>query len=111
MSAASSAPTTGPSRARIWTNTPTNCTASYACAGGNVAVGALGSGGGFVGYNEGIITYAFATGNVTGAAGLADTVAGVVFNNTTQLAGFVADNHGQISHAFATGMVGTAGTI
>ena len=95
----------------IWTNTPTNCTASYACAGGNVAVGALGSGGGFAGYNEGIITYAFTIGNVTGAAGLPDTVAGVVFNNTTQLAGFVADNHGQISHAFATGMVGTAGTM
>ena len=54
-----------------WTNAPANCAAASTCAAGNVSVGALGSGGGFAGYNEGIITYAFATGNVTGAAGLA----------------------------------------
>ena len=95
----------------IWTNAPANCTASSTCATGNVSVGALGSGGGFAGYNEGIIKYAFATGRVTGAAGLPDTIAGDVFDNTTQIAGFVAENHGQIDHAFATGDVGTAGTM
>ncbi|HEY5068101.1 MAG TPA: S8 family serine peptidase [Xanthobacteraceae bacterium] len=94
-----------------WTSSPANCTAASTCATGNVSVGALGSGGGFAGYNEGIIQYAFATGKVTGAAGLPDTIAGDVFDNTTQIAGFVADNHGQIAHAFATGNVGTAGAM
>ena len=97
MSAASSAPTYGTITGTTWTNAPRKLHSAYTCAGGNVAVGALGSGGGFAGYNEGIITYAFATGNVTGAAGLPDTIAGDVFNNTTQIAGFVADNHGQIA--------------
>jgi hypothetical protein len=95
----------------VFTSAPANCTAASTCAAGNVSVGALGSGGGFAGYNEGIIKYAFSTGNVMGAAGLPDTIAGDVFDNTTQLAGFVADNHGQIAHAFATGAIGTAGTI
>ncbi|HJT34293.1 MAG TPA: GLUG motif-containing protein [Pirellulales bacterium] len=94
-----------------WTTAPANCAASFTCAAGNVSVGALGQGGGFAGYNEGIFRYAFATGNVTGAAGLPDTVNGNVFDNTTQIAGFVANNHGQIVHAFATGKVGTAGTM
>ena len=98
----------------IWTTAPTTgCMTggAFACAGGNVAVGQLGSGGGFAGYNEGIITYAFATGAVTGAAGLPDTIAGDVFDNTTQIAGFVAENQGQISHSFAMGNVGTAGMM
>ena len=95
----------------VFTSAPANCAAASTCAAGNVSVGALGSGGGFAGYNEGIITYAFATGNVTGAAGLPDTIAGDVFDNTTQIAGFVADNHGRIADAFAAGNVGTAGTM
>ena len=94
-----------------WESTPANCAAGYACAGGNVSVGALGQGGGFAGYNAGIIQYAFARGKVSGAPGLPDTIAGNVFDNTTQLGGFVGDNSGQITHAFATGAVGTAGTM
>ena len=35
-----------------WTSAPANCAASYACASGTVSVGALGSGGGFVGYER-----------------------------------------------------------
>jgi len=94
-----------------WTSTSIDCTAGYACASGDVSVGALGQGGGFAGYNGGIIQYAFATGKVTGAAGFADTGNGNAFDNTTQIGGFVADNHGQIAHAFASGAVGTLGTM
>lgn len=93
-----------------WTTTPANCAADYSCASGNVAVGSLGEGGGFVGDNQGIINYAFATGAVTAAAGVPDTDSGNLFNNTTQIGGFVGNNQGQISNAFATGAVGTAGT-
>jgi len=93
-----------------WTTAPTNCAASYACASGAVSVGSLGSGGGFVGMNQGIISYAFATGRVTGAAGQANTGADT-FDNTTSLGGFAGYNQGQISHSFATGSVGTAGTM
>ena len=91
-----------------WTTAPTlpvACGSSYTCASGNVSVGQLGTGGGFVGSNGGIISYAFAAGNVTGAAGLADNGSDV-----TGLAGFAFFNQGQISNAFATGSVGTAGT-
>jgi filamentous hemagglutinin family protein len=91
-----------------WPTPPTGCTASYACASGNVTVGSLGTGGGLVGYNDGIIGYAFATGNVTGGAGVAST--GGVFNNQTPIGGFVGLNSGQIANSFATGVVGTAGT-
>jgi filamentous hemagglutinin family protein len=94
----------------IWTSVLTNCATSYACASGNVAVGSLGSGGGFVGQNLGVIRYAFATGNVTGAAGLADLPGEGVFNNTTSIGGFTNDNSGLIFNSFATGNVGTAGT-
>ena len=93
-----------------WTTAPTNCAASYACASGAVSVGALGSGGGFAGMNQGIISYAFATGGVTGTAGQANTGTDT-FDNTTSLGGFVASNQGQISHSFATGSVGTAATM
>ena len=96
-----------------WTSAPSGCSAGggSACASGKVSVGQLGEGGGFVGMNQGIISYAFATGSVVGAAGLADTVTGQVFNNTTNIGGFVGDNQGRISNAFAIGPVGTAGTM
>ncbi|MGA8816665.1 MAG: GLUG motif-containing protein, partial [Xanthobacteraceae bacterium] len=81
-----------------WTTAPTNCAASYACASGAVSVGALGSGGGFAGMNQGIISYAFATGGVIGTAGQANTGTDT-FDNTTSLGGFVASNQGQISHS------------
>src|SRR6202030_571599 len=81
-----------------WKTPPDTCGASYACASGNVSVGQLGQGGGFAGQNDGIISYAFATGNVTGAAGLPSTASDKgPFNNQTQLGGFVQDNSGQIS--------------
>jgi filamentous hemagglutinin family protein len=95
-----------------WTTLPTGCVAGggFACADGNVSIGSLGQGGGFVGYNEGIIKYAFATGAVTGAAGLPSTD-GQAFNNLTAIGGFAGDNHGQIFNSTAAGSVGSAGTM
>jgi filamentous hemagglutinin family protein len=90
-----------------WTNPPAACATGYSCAGGNVAVGSLGGGGGFAGTNAGVISYSFATGSVTGAAGPASAAQ---FNNLTQLGGFVSSNGGEISYSFETGPVGTAGT-
>jgi filamentous hemagglutinin family protein len=91
-----------------WSTAPTTCAASFTCAMGNVSVGSQGQGGDFVGFNQGIINFAFATGNVSGAAGQ-PSVNGV-YNNQTQLGGFVGDNQGLIANAFATGTVGSAGT-
>jgi filamentous hemagglutinin family protein len=91
-----------------WSTAPTSCAASFSCAAGTVSVGSQGQGGGFAGFNQGIINFAFATGNVSGAAGLPSV--GGAFNNQTQLGGFVGDNQGMISNAFAIGNVGTAGT-
>jgi hypothetical protein len=91
-----------------WTARPDSCAESFACASGNVSVGSLGRGGGFAGLNQGTISFAFATGNVSGVAGLPSSNG--AFNDTTQLGGFVADNQGAISNSFAKGMVGTGGT-
>jgi len=88
---------------------PTSCAAPYSCASGAVSVGSLGQGGGFAGQNDGIITYSFATGPVTGAAGVANFAGNSNGNTTTQIGGFVGNNTGQISNSFATGPVGTAG--
>ena len=70
----------------------------------------LGGGGGFVGINQGIISYAFATGNNTGAAGLPSS-GGQAFNNLTTIGGFAGDNQGQIANSAAAGLVGNAGTM
>ena len=81
---------------------------AFACASGAVSVGSLGQGGGFAGLQQGIINFAFATGAVTGAAGLAEHVPPAKHSTTPRgLGGFVADNRGQIAHSFATGPVGT----
>jgi hypothetical protein len=75
----------------------------------SVAVGSLGKGGGFVGLNDGIINYAFASGNVTGAAGSTGGQQGP-FGNTTNIGGFAGGNSGQITASFASGIVGATGT-
>jgi hypothetical protein len=92
-----------------WATRPGTCAASsaFTCASGNVSVGSLGQGGGFAGFNQGIIAFAYAMGNVNGAPGLPSNKDN--FNNTTELGGFVGDNQGTISHSFATGNVGSAG--
>ncbi|HZR61103.1 MAG TPA: S8 family serine peptidase [Xanthobacteraceae bacterium] len=93
-----------------WATRPGTCAASssFSCANGNVSVGSLGQGGGFAGFNQGIINFAFAKGNVNGAPGLPSPKD--LFNDTTTLGGFVGDNQGTISNSFATGTVGSAGT-
>ena len=80
------------------------CGAGQTCAAGAVSVGSNATGGGLVGYNDGIIAYAFATGAVTGAAG-----ASVLGNNgkQTSLGGFAGSNQGLISGSHSTGNVGT----
>lgn len=93
-----------------WSTAPGACAASFTCASGNVSVGSLGEAGGFAGQNQGIIKFAFATGNVTGAAGVPSSKDDGPFNNTTRLGGFVGENQGMISNAFALGNVGSAGT-
>jgi hypothetical protein len=63
-----------------------------------VSVAANASGGGLVGFNSGTITNAFATGDVTGAAGS---------NGITTLGGLAAVNLGSISNSLASGDVGS----
>ena len=77
------------------------CGAGQTCASGVVTVGVNGTAGGLAALNSGSITSAFATGDVSGAAG----VAGI-----TTLGGLVGSNAGassaQISNSFARGNVG-----
>jgi filamentous hemagglutinin family protein len=79
------------------------CVAGLTCAAGAVSVGSNAHGGGLVGTNDGIIANAFATGTVTGAAGLSN------FSNgpPTELGGLAGNNHGLITDSHATGNVGT----
>jgi filamentous hemagglutinin family protein len=83
------------------------CTVSigFSCASGAVSVGTQGVAGGLVGWNDGIISYAYATGPVTGTAGVAPAQSGN--NLDTLLGGLAGSNQGQISFAFAVGTVGT----
>jgi hypothetical protein len=74
------------------------CMAGQTCASVAVNVGSNSLGGGLVGSNSGAITNAFATGNVTGAAGT---------NGFTTLGGLAAVNLGSISNSFASGDVGS----
>jgi filamentous hemagglutinin family protein len=81
------------------------CGAGQACATGLVSVGSNGTGGGLVGFNDGIIVNAFATGNVTGAAG----VNGLNGNSgNTNLGGLAGTNQGVIFTSFARGDVGSS---
>ncbi len=73
--------------------------ASWSCAAGAVHVGSRGRAGGFAGFNDGILVNAFATGNVTGAAGSA-------MDQPTTLGGLVGTNQGIIISTHATGNVG-----
>jgi filamentous hemagglutinin family protein len=74
------------------------CVAGQTCATGAVNVGSNGIGGGLVGSNSGTITNAFATGDVTGAAGT---------SGFTTLGGLAAVNSSSISNSFASGDVGS----
>ena len=74
------------------------CVAGQTCATGAVNVGSNGIGGGLVGSNSGTITNAFATSDVTGAAGI---------DGFTTLGGLAAVNLGSISNSFASGDVGS----
>src|SRR5262245_23405952 len=74
------------------------CVAGQTCATGAVSVGSNGNGGGLVGSNSGTITNAFATGDVTGAAGT---------TGFTTLGGLAAVNLSSISNSFASGNVGS----
>jgi filamentous hemagglutinin family protein len=89
----------------IPTSALTPCGAGWTCAGGTVSVGSGGQGGGLVGWNNGIIEEAFATGAVTGAAGLSSNCNNC--NGETSLAGLVGSNQGLIQFSYATGDVGT----
>ena len=80
------------------------CGAGQTCASGAVSVGANGTGGGLVGFNNGAIGGAFATGNVTGAAGTGG-VNGQ--GGMTTLGGFAGNNQGLIVNSFARGNVGS----
>jgi Subtilase family/M26 IgA1-specific Metallo-endopeptidase N-terminal region len=74
------------------------CVAGQTCASVDVNVGSNGLGGGLVGSNSGTITNAFATGDVTGAAGT---------TGFTTLGGLAAVNLGVVSNSFASGDVGS----
>jgi filamentous hemagglutinin family protein len=74
------------------------CVAGQTCASMAVNVGSNGLGGGLVGSNSGTITNAFATGDVTGAAGT---------TGFTTLGGLAAVNLGAVSNSFASGDVGS----
>jgi hypothetical protein len=74
------------------------CVAGQTCATGAVNVGSNGIGGGLVGSNSGTITNAFATGDITGAAGT---------NGFTTLGGLAAVNLSLISNSFASGDAGS----
>jgi filamentous hemagglutinin family protein len=75
------------------------CAAGQTCASVAVSVGSNGLGGGLVGSNSGTITNAFATGDVTGSAGI---------NGFTTLGALAAVNLGSISNSFASGDVGSS---
>jgi filamentous hemagglutinin family protein len=75
------------------------CVAGQTCASVAVNVGSNGLGGGLVGSNSGTIINAFATGEVTGSAGI---------NGFTTLGGLAAVNLGSISNSFASGDVGSS---
>ena len=66
-------------------------------------VGSHGQGGGLTGQNDGIINNAFATGAVTGDAGVGT---GVDDHGATRLGGLSSNNNGLITNSFATGNVG-----
>ena len=76
-------------------------------AQGNVSVGSNAIGGGFVGVNNGIITDAAATGDVTGLAGT--PLSANDFDTYTALGGFAGFNRGLTSGSIAGGSVGTLG--
>ena len=82
------------------------CVPGQACATGAVSVGSSGAAGGLVGWNDGIISNAFATGAVTGAAGLSG-IGTSGKEHSTELGGLAASNKGLITNSFATGNVGT----
>ena len=98
----------GTIKGAIWETLPTACGAGFTCASGTVTVGSEGTAGGLVGSSDGIISYAFAIGDVIGAAGKAGG-SGKQFDNTTNLGGLVGSNHGWIDHSFASGNVGSLG--
>ncbi|HEX7425998.1 MAG TPA: hypothetical protein VF328_03170, partial [Mycobacterium sp.] len=74
------------------------CVVGQTCASVAVSVGSNGIGGGLAGSNSGTITNAFATGDVTGAAGT---------SGFTTLGGLVGVNLGSVSNSFASGDVGS----
>ena len=78
---------------------------SPAYATGAVRVGSGGIGGGLVGFNDGIIANAYATGAVTGDAGVAGPAQD--HDRPTTLGGLVGFNLGQIVLGSAQGNVGT----
>src|SRR5439155_16661000 len=83
--------------------------ASFSCAGGAVSVGSHGGAGGLVGFNQGTIQMSFASGAVTGAAGLPPSNGGDNFGRDTHLGGLAGANMGTITDSHATGNVGTLG--
>jgi filamentous hemagglutinin family protein len=80
------------------------CVAGQTCATGAVSVGSNAVGGGLVGWNDGIIISAFATGGVTGAAGISNLNGD---GNPTILGGLAGRNTGAIADSHARGNVGT----
>src|SRR5712691_11361720 len=82
--------------------TNTGCDNGFTCASGTVTVGGNTVAGGLVGYNEGFIVNAFATGAVTG------TVSGSGFGSdlSANLGGLIGTNAGQITNVYASGNVG-----
>jgi filamentous hemagglutinin family protein len=112
------------------------CGTGATCASGMVSAGAGGQVGGLVGYNQGVINYAFAIGGPdavhVGANGTAGGLVGFNtgtisktfatggvtgdagvgigqdgFNKATTLGGLVGQNFGLIDHSFAKGAVGS----
>jgi filamentous hemagglutinin family protein len=79
------------------------CVAGQTCATGAVSVGPNSRGGGLAGMNDGTIVNAFATGNVTGAAGLSNLNGN---DNATTLGGLAGQNTGTIVDSHARGNVG-----
>jgi filamentous hemagglutinin family protein len=81
--------------------------ASFSCAAGAVSVGAHGTAGGLVGFNQGTIQMSFASGAVTGLAGLPPLGNNDNEGRDTHLGGLVGGNLGTITDSHATGDVGT----
>jgi filamentous hemagglutinin family protein len=77
------------------------CVAGQTCATGAVSVGSNSQGGGLTAQNDGIINNAFATGDVTGAAGISAS------HGATNLGGLSGNNNGLITNSFAAGNVGS----